>query len=73
MNEFDAVFKCSVALYKGHVLQVNNVSVGNGALIDWRYVKSGDTLMENADEFDLAHYFVHLVGPSKALEAVEKE
>lgn len=36
------VWRLAVALLGGRVLQARDVSAGNGALIDWRTVRSGE-------------------------------
>lgn len=59
----------AVAMLAGAVLQVSDVSAGNGKVIDWRTVRSGDTLQEGGDAFDTAQLFVALVGPDAALAA----
>lgn len=69
-DTFTAVRACAIALLSGLVLQVEHVSAGNGAVIDWRTVQSGETLQEGADAFDAAQLFVALVGPEAALAAL---
>lgn len=70
---FTAVRACSLALLSGAVLQVGGVSAGNGIVIDWRTVRSGETLTTGADAFDTAQLFVALVGPETALSALREE
>lgn len=67
---FAAVRVCSIAILAGEVLQADAVSAGNGMVVDWRTVKSGETLQEGADAFDTAQLFVALVGPDAALRSV---
>jgi hypothetical protein len=40
-------------------------------VIDWREVRSGETLQDGCDAFDTAQLFVTLVGPEVALSEVE--
>jgi len=70
---FNAIFQVSAALIKGRVLQARNVSVGNGLVIDWRTVKSGETIGKDLDPYDAAVLFVELIGPSTAFEAATQE
>jgi hypothetical protein len=53
------------------VLQIEGVSAGRGIVIDWREVKSGETLQTDADAFDTAQLFVALVGVTVALAALD--
>lgn len=69
---FDAVRACSIALLRGEVLQVLEVSAGRGRVIDWRTVRSGETLLEDADAYDTAAMFVAIVGPDVALLAATR-
>ena len=71
-DTFAAVRACSIALLSGAVLQSVGVSAGNGIVIDWRTVKSGETLTTHADAFDTAQLFVSLVGPEAALAAIDE-
>ena len=71
LETFPAVQACAVALLEGRILHASNVTAGNGKVIDWRTVRSGETLEANADAFDVAQLFVALVGPDFALGAVE--
>lgn len=70
---FDAIFQVSAALLNGRVLQAKNVSVGNGLVIDWRTVKSGEAIGKDLDAYEAAVLFVELIGPSTAFEAATKE
>jgi hypothetical protein len=45
---------------------------GQGLVIDWRTVRSGDTIQTSADFFDTARLFVALVGTDAALDAVDE-
>jgi hypothetical protein len=56
----------------GHVVQAEHVSAGQGLVIDWRTVRSGDTIQTSADFFDTARLFVALVGTDAALDAVDE-
>lgn len=67
----DAIFACSVALFNGRTLQARDITVGNGLLIDWRFVKSGEEIANNLEIYDAACLFVELVGPSTAVEAAQ--
>jgi hypothetical protein len=64
---YEAVRACAVLLLTDAVLQIGGVSAGRGQVIDWRTVKSGETLQDGADAFDTAQLFVTLVGPAAAL------
>lgn len=68
----EAIFACSIALFNGKVLQARDVTVGNGLLIDWRFVKSGQEIANNLEVYDAACLFVEMVGPSTATEAVQE-
>ena len=57
-------------LLAGVTLQVNDVSAGNGKVIEWHAVKSGQTLLEGADAFDAARLFLRLVGTRAALHSI---
>jgi hypothetical protein len=69
----EAVRACSIALLAGVVLQVLEVSAGHGRVIDWRTVRSGETLQDGADAFDTAYLFVTLVGPEAAVLAATRD
>lgn len=69
MNSYEAVRACAVAILSGRVLQIGEVSAGNGCVIDWRTTKSGDVLQDGADAFDTAQLFVSLVGEEHAFLA----
>jgi hypothetical protein len=64
---FPAVRACAELLLAGVVLQVAGVSAGKGLVIDWRTVRSGETLQADGDPFDTAQLFVALVGPEAAI------
>jgi hypothetical protein len=64
---YNAVRACAVALLAGAVLNCAGVTAGCGLVIDWRTVKSGETLQAGADAFDTARLFVSLVGDDLAL------
>lgn len=72
---FGAVQACAERLIAGAVLHAADVTVGRGVVIDWRTVRSGETVQEGGDTFDAAQLFVALVGPDAALAAcgVESE
>lgn len=70
---FDAVRACSIALLAGGVLHGPDVTAGNGSVIDWRSVKSGETVQADGDAFDTAYLFVALVGPEAALAAATRD
>jgi hypothetical protein len=67
MEAYEAVHHCAVELLAGKVVQAAGVSAGNGSVIDWRSVKSGETVQTNRDAFDTARLFVSLVGPEAAM------
>jgi hypothetical protein len=73
ITTYTAVRACSIAMLAGTVLQVCDVSAGNGSVIDWRTVSSGETLLDGADAFDAAHLFVELVGPEVAHMAATRD
>jgi len=70
-DSFNAIRACAIALLAGAVLQAGGVSAGNGEVIDWRTVKSGETLTRSADAFDVAQLFVTLVGPEQAIVSIK--
>lgn len=72
-NEVAAVRACAIVLLVGAVLQAQGVSAGNGIVIDWRDVKSGEALLDHADAFDTAALFVTLVGHEAALAAATRD
>lgn len=50
------------------------ITAGSGSLVDWRTIRSGDTICTDQDPFDLAltlTYFVPFEYLEKALEALE--
>ena len=65
----EAIAECAKVLLAGVVIHADNVTAGNGILIDWRFERCGATLLEKRDPFDVAHLLVDLVGPSAAMEA----
>lgn len=67
MSKHATIQAVAVALLGGLVLHAANVTAGNGAVIDWRTVKSGETVQEGADAFDTALLFVSLVGEEAAV------
>lgn len=70
----DAVRACSIALLAGTVLRAEDVTAGlDGSVIDWRTVKSGETIQAGGDAFDTAYLFVTLVGEEAALAAAQRE
>lgn len=71
-DTYAAVRACSIAILAGAILQIDQVSAGNGKVIDWRTVRSGETVQADASAFDTAQLFVALVGPAAALCAVER-
>lgn len=62
MSTFAAVRACALVLLTGAVLQVEDVTAGGGMVVDWRTVRSGETLVIDADPFDTAALFVVMVG-----------
>jgi hypothetical protein len=60
-STFDTVRACALALLSGTVLQADAVSAGRGSVVDWRTVRSGETLQTDGDAFDTAQLFVALV------------
>jgi hypothetical protein len=67
---YAAVRSVAIAVLGGAVVQASGVSAGNGIVIDWRTVKSGEELQRDADAFDTAQLFVALVGAYGALAAL---
>lgn len=65
----DTMFVVCRELLAGRVLHARDVTAGNGKVIDWRTVRSGDLVQEDADAFDTARLFVHLVGEDFAYMA----
>ncbi len=59
---YEATFEAAARLARGEVLHRSDVTAGNGKVIDWRTVKSGEELMTDGDAFDVAYLFVSLVG-----------
>ena len=69
---FPAVRICTLAIFRGAVLQASGISAGRGTVIDWRTVKSGETVAEEVDPFDAAQLFVALVGPEVAFAVAKR-
>jgi len=67
----DLIFALAIAFTKGVVLSANDVTAGNGKVIDWRTVKCGDTVIEAADAYDVAVCFVSLAGHGAAGYALD--
>lgn len=67
----NAVDLCAAAILGGRVLQAEGVSAGNGIVIDWRAVRSGEAT--TGDVFDVARVFVALVGDDAAIAALKNE
>ena len=65
------IFALAVAFTKGIVLTANDVTAGNGIVIDWRSVKSGDTVVSEGDAYDVAVTFVKLAGWGAAAMALD--
>lgn len=70
---FAATRACALALLAGSVLAASDVTAGNGLVVDWRTVKSGEALITDADPFDEAHLFVAAVGPEAAILAATRD
>jgi len=66
---FETVQACAVALLGGAVLHASDVTAGNGVVIDWRVVKSGETIQNDGDAFDTAYLFVIVAGVEAAHRA----
>lgn len=62
MSFYDLVFRCSVEIIRGRVLQAGGVTAGNGDVIDWRSVRCGERVARDADAYDQALLFVELAG-----------
>ncbi len=62
----------SAVLVQGATLHACNVTAGGGLVIDWRTVKGGDTVISEADAFDVARMFIALVGEEQALKSVRR-
>lgn len=73
MNTFATVRACALAILAGAVLHASDVTAGRGFVIDWRIVKSGETIVTSADPFDTAQLFVILVGQVAAISALDEE
>lgn len=65
---YETVARCAVAMVAGDVLQSSGVSAGNGTVIDWRTVPSGEMVQSGGDAFDTARLFVALIGDDTARE-----
>lgn len=71
---FDAVRACSIALLRGAVLRAEDVTAGlDGSVIDWRSIKSGETIQTDGDAFETAYLFVTLVGEEAAMAAAQRD
>ena len=70
---YEAVRACALAMLAGATLQIDDVTAGRGMVIDWRTVRSGETLQEGGDAFDTAQLFVSLVGEETAARAVASD
>lgn len=68
-NLSPAVALCTTAIFRGSILHASDVTAGNGVVVDWRHVPSGETLCAGVDAFDAAYLFVELVGPEAAVAA----
>jgi len=73
MTTYNAIHACAVALLSGAVLQVGGISAGRGLVVDWRTVRSGETIQDGGDAFDTAQLFVSLVGAELALSVLEPD
>ncbi len=62
MSYFELVFRCAVELTRGGVLQAGEVSAGRGDVIDWRAVRSGETVLHEGDAYSQATLFVEHAG-----------
>jgi hypothetical protein len=69
---FQSALELSILLLNGLVIQADKVSVGNGTIIDWRGVPSGEEVAKGLDPFDSAYLFICLVGPCAARSAVDQ-
>lgn len=69
-TEHFTIDRLSRALLRGRTLHAEDVTAGNGKVIDWRTTKSGNELQIGADAFDTARLFLTLVGEDAALESV---
>lgn len=70
---FDLVQRAARAFLLGQVLVLKDYSAGNGLLIEWAQVKSGATLLEGADPFELAHLLVYLVDHAELAAVLEEK
>lgn len=73
MGSYEAVRVCAIALLAGAILQAEGVSAGRGIVVDWRTIRSGETLVQGADAFDAAQLFVSLVGEDVAVSSVKSD
>jgi len=71
--DHELISAISVALLGGRIFNTRNVTAGNGSVIDWRTVKSGETIIDGADAYDTAVAFVGLVGWGAAARALDAE
>lgn len=72
-ERFEVVQTCALALLSGKVLHADGVTAGNGIVIDWRQVRSGEEVQRDADAYDTAELFVALVGPDQASSSTLEE
>lgn len=70
---YAAVRACALAMIAGTILHAASVTAGNGIIVDWRTVKSGEEIQKDGDAFDTAQLFVALVGADAALAALAGE
>lgn len=59
----DNILQIAALILAGAVLHADNVTAGNGSVIDWRAIKSGETLLADGDAFDVAYLFVAVAAP----------
>jgi hypothetical protein len=70
MSTYEIVRDCAALILAGLVLHASDVTAGNGKVIDWRDVKCGKTVQEESNAFDVANFFVMMVGVEAARGAV---
>lgn len=75
MNTYPTIRACALILLTGAVLQTvtpdGAVTAGKGQIIDWRTVRSGETVRVDGDAFDTAQLFVAMVGVEAAERAAD--
>ena len=59
---YELVFRSAVELLRGSVLQAGDVSAGNGDVIDWRKIRSGELVPSEGSAYSQAVLFVELAG-----------